>query len=458
MLNGLQVLESIDDSLARARRDADLIDQEIAALSNRLLVLRDEAAAAYRTLARLRLTGGGRDALIEQLTEADQRLKALLAERATELARLDEEIEGLRVERHRLSQPRDAASGELDRRERSLAAAEATARAALGETDAYREAHAALQMAEQTARFAAQKSALAARDRQQKGAAYESDPLFMYLWRRRYGTADYRANALSRYFDSRVARVCDFARARPNYAMLLEIPLRLAAHAELRQAAVEEQKDSLRGLERTALSTPELSALRAERDRAQRAHDELDARVSALDARIDELGEDRGRFNRGDDELSRRASAAIESALRRADLQTLREAAIGTPLEEDDAAVQQLEAIDVERARIQSALETQKRIQRVQRERLAELEHVRHDYRRGPYRADQYDFRNGDLLGVLLGEVLRGAISRDVFWDSMRQHRRAGVGDNTFGWPGGSGSGSEDAGFGDSDFRTGGSF
>ncbi|MFO1419284.1 MAG: hypothetical protein U1E83_11550 [Methylotetracoccus sp.] len=351
MLNGLQVLESIDDSLARARRDADLIDQEIAALSNRLLALRDEAAAAYRTLARLRLTGGGRDALIEQLTEADQRLKALLAERGAELARLDEEIERVRAEKQRMSQPRDAASGELDRRERALAAGEASARAALGETNTYREAHAAMQIAEQTARFAAQKSVLAARDRQQKGAAYESDPLFVYLWRRRYGTPDYRANPLSRYIDSKVARVCDFERARPNYAMLLEIPLRLAAHAELRQAAVDEQKDALRRLEQTALSTPELSALRAERDLAKRAHDEVDARVNALDARIDELGEERGRFNRGDDDLSRRASASIESALRRADLQTLREAAIGTPLEEDDAAVQQLEAIDVERAR-----------------------------------------------------------------------------------------------------------
>jgi hypothetical protein len=81
------------------------------------------------------------------------------------------------------------------------------------------------------------KAVQAEADREEKRRPYEADPLFMYLWRRRYGTRDYRASNFVRYFDRKVAHLIDFETARTNYAMLLELPERLREHAERLKAA-----------------------------------------------------------------------------------------------------------------------------------------------------------------------------------------------------------------------------
>ena len=81
-------------------------------------------------------------------------------------------------------------------------------------------------------RSAEEKATQAAADREEKRRPYEADPLFMYLWRRRFGTRDYRAGNLVRYLDRKVAHHIGYEAARVNYAMLLELPERLREHVE----------------------------------------------------------------------------------------------------------------------------------------------------------------------------------------------------------------------------------
>ena len=152
--------------------------------------------------------------------------------------------------------------------------------------------------------------------------------------------------------------------------------------------------------------------------------------------------------------------------MRRTNISGLWEAALGTLFEEDDAAVRRLELIHSEFSKVQSALENQKSIQLDHQSRLQELERVHRDYRCGGYGRDTWNFRSSDMLSVLLGEMLRGAITRDVFWENMRRHQRPmpgpfdSVGEGSLGWledsDGGFLGGSSD--FGDSDFRSGGGF
>ena len=94
-------------------------------------------------------------------------------------------------------------------------------------------------------RNAEAKAARAEADRDEKRRPYESDPLFMYLWRRRFGTRDYEASNLVRYFDRKVAHLIGYEAARVNYAMLLELPDRLREHAErLKQEAAARAGDA----------------------------------------------------------------------------------------------------------------------------------------------------------------------------------------------------------------------
>ena len=67
----------------------------------------------------------------------------------------------------------------------------------------------------------------------------------MYLWNRGFGTSRYRAWPLMRALDGRVAHLVRFHEARPNYAMLLEIPIRLREHAEARCDAARAKWEAL---------------------------------------------------------------------------------------------------------------------------------------------------------------------------------------------------------------------
>ena len=79
---------------------------------------------------------------------------------------------------------------------------------------------------------AQRKAAQAENDLEQKRKPYEADPLFMYLWNRGFGTPRYRAAPVVRYLDRKVARLIGFDDARRNYAVLLDLPVRLREHAE----------------------------------------------------------------------------------------------------------------------------------------------------------------------------------------------------------------------------------
>ena len=99
--------------------------------------------------------------------------------------------------------------------------------------------------AERIAAAAESKTEQAEADRREKGKAYEGDELFQYLWRRGYGTAEYRAGPLTRLFDGWIARFIGFREARASFAMLNEIPRRLGEHAERRRAQAVAERERL---------------------------------------------------------------------------------------------------------------------------------------------------------------------------------------------------------------------
>lgn len=110
-----------------------------------------------------------------------------------------------------------------------------------------------------------EKAAQAEADREEKRRPYEADPLFMYLWKQRYGTREYRASNLVRFFDRKVAHLVDFETARINYAMLMELPDRLREHADRMKASAPAGPDALQRLAQ-AQRSPALLALTRQND------------------------------------------------------------------------------------------------------------------------------------------------------------------------------------------------
>src|SRR5690606_12176750 len=220
-----------------------------------------------------------------------------------------------------------------------LDALEGEVQTQLAEDEAYAAQLEQAERADAIADEAERKTSEAEHDRVGKGAPYEADPLFMYLWRRGFGTAAYSANPLARLLDRAVARLIGFDRARPNYWMLLEIPTRLRAHAERVRAVATAEVDRLKALELAAADAAGVPPARAAVEAEERRLDELDDGIEAAERGIAELRERRAAYAAGEDASMRSALEMLAAELRSAGVEALRRQAAATPSAEDDRVV-----------------------------------------------------------------------------------------------------------------------
>jgi hypothetical protein len=468
MLTGTDLFDQVDERLSRADRDARAAQSEVEALTARRDQARAAEAEALRALAGLRLQALRDGATtLGQLDAAEEAARRLLADRA----------QTLRAAEMQLARGRDAvaaAQAERERRVTALRAAEATHKAALDTARARaaqdREWQALRSQADEAARVAAhaaEKAKLAHADLAAKGKPYRDDPLFTYLWDRGWGTPGYRPGiGLTRLLDGWAARVAGFETARRGYALLSELPLRLDEHAaRMRDAASRALAALAEAEQRIAGLPPRDPALHAAQDALDMAEQALEsARAAAASAERAQA-----RLGAGQDETMRQAEAKIEAALANADLLSLREAARRSPTSDDDAIVARLEAAAAARIAAERGLPAATASAEQARRRREEIETLRAEMRSRGYGRDQWDFKDGGLIGVLISELLRGALSRDGFWDRMAEHRRRNPWgeppmptppqrerDGGLAWPIPGPWGQDGGGFGGGGFKTGG--
>jgi hypothetical protein len=258
-------------------------------------------------------------------------------------------------------------------------------------------------------------------DRELKGRPYRDDPLFMYLWERSYGTRNYRANNLVMWLDGMVAGLVGYPEARPNFAMLNEIPLRLREHAERQQQKATAAMAEVAALEDAAVDAaggrPIREALKAATDR-----------IAAIDAEIveredvrDEAAREQRELAQGSDPAFSSAISGLAESLGRADIQSLLAEARATRTNEDDAILTQID--DARRRAAEEEDETRELKARLKTlaSRRRELEDIQFEFKKQGFDNPRSTFREDDLVGDLLNDFLRGGISAASYWDQWRK-------------------------------------
>ncbi len=419
MVSGVAVLQEMDQRLADAQREASAAQTQADTLAARREGLRSEEAEALRELARLRVLelADGRTAL-DALDAAGAQVQASLRRRATELEAAQRAVLDARDALIAAEAKRDAESARQRAAQEAEAAALRAAEAKAAEDADYRRLATAAEDAERTAQLAEQKAGFAARDFEEKGRPYRADPLFSYLWDRGYGTARYRAFPLVAMIDGWVARLIEFEPARRSYQLLSDLPPNMTAHAQRMRAAADaavramlDRRRAIAGLPAGETRQP-VDALEAAEDAVEAAQ----AAVTAAEAKRSALAS-------GEDADSQAAIRALEAAIGARSLRTLREEAARTPTRDDDAIVARLEIAAAERTRIERDLADAQAQAEGARRRFIEMQALRHDMRTRGVERSEWGFASGALVGALLSEVLRGALSRDGFWDRMERQR-----------------------------------
>ncbi len=436
-LSGPEALKSLDDAVRDIRQEEDGIAKRLSRRAERMAKLRETEAELFRQLAEIRLSADERNEMAGRLIRAEERAHEMIAAHA---GALDEAREALRAQdtavaekartRHAVLEDIDSAQGEL--RALSQRIAQATARdpsyeSKRAEADAY----------DRIASQSLAKTEIAEADREQKGKPYRADPLFMYLWEAGYGTRSYRANPLVRWLDSWVAGIVGYSEARPNFAMLNEIPMRLRTHAERQNELAQKAEAELDALEEAAIDEAGGAPIRERIANAQAQLERIDAEMAEIEDARDERAEALRLLAEGRDPAFEEALEILAESLGRQDLRTLLAEARRTLTPEDDAIVAKIDDV---RERIAAdeteAAEHEARLKTLARRRR-ELEDIEWEFKKARFDDPRSVFRQDELAGDMLGEFLRGAVSAAAYWDSWRKSQgwRPGTSD----WGGGIG-------------------
>lgn len=471
MPTGRETLERIDSSISELREQEANLASRIAKTTEQILKLREEESKAFRELAGFRLNAAAGLRLGSTLDAAEAEARRIMAARAGNIAQLDQMLAETNAEIERLENERKRWAAEHEMRDKAVEEADAALLKQISGTAKYKELLAAAEAADKIAVEAERKAELAREDRVNKGKPYEADPLFMYLWRRKYDTGDYRSGGLIRLLDAWVARLVRYQDARANYHMLTEIPERLAEHAARTREKAKAEAEAVLAYERQVRAENGHDALDQKAAEAANELKRIEGALEAAMAKRAGIETKRAVLMRGDDDASRRALDTLAAALRRTELADLRRAAFMTPEPDDEAIVARIDGIRADIGGAEQDLANWNKMQRALQAKRFELEKARSDYVRRGYDDNRWEF-DGDSTEQVLKGVLDGILSGAVLTDQLRRRGRYNSGAGPFdmggGWgeprgggifiPGDLGGGGFRTRPGSGVFRTGGRF
>ncbi|WP_299817011.1 hypothetical protein [uncultured Roseibium sp.] len=475
MLTGRETLGTIEQSLQDLRREEAELSKRIERSTRALTDLQERQSEAYRDLARFRLDSDAAGALNTRLDSAAREARRLLDKRSADYKVLSEQLRQCESERFQLQKKRGELDSTRDAAENQMDELMEAVDSRLENDSAYQAQNRATEAALATAEAAAAKAKTSARDRAEKGKAYDEDPLFIYLWQRGFGTPDYTHRGIVRSLDGWVAGLIRFHDARANYAMLTGIPERMARHAEHCAQIARQEQAKLAEFSRNAMTDAAGTDLVGSIETYSEDIDRIDGELDTLDRRIETLSTALAEFSGGEDADFLKAEEHLSVSLQADDLTDLWRAAHDTPSPDDEKIVQRIEDLKDRIEQVAREIRQDRELQRDISRRRTELADVIKRFRSSGYGSWESTFSDNKLTTVLLGELVKGAITGADYWArAERSHKRrkprgrkvafprgtglpksmGGFGGS--GGPGGNFPGSD--GFGGGGFKTGGGF
>ena len=501
VISGRDALHRLDTLTSNAREEFDASARAAEGHSRRRTDLVRLKSEAYRELARMRLDviKAGAD---DSLSAAEKEAERLLAEHEAFLAMIDGDVSRAETVLKDAEAKRRAGETEVDAALNAYETLTTTVEQEVQSDPAYLGLKQGYEEARSVAIRAEQKLELAKTDRQEKGKPYEANPLFSYLWQRKFRTPEYRKGGLSRMLDNWVAKLCRYDEAYLNFARLTELPDRIAEHLASMRLEEAEAQAAIERFEAQRLEDRGANKLAGELVQTREKLKALDADLATVEAKHSDLRIQQERAASGDAGPQEKARLVIEEGLAKASFPDLKVLAAETTTPDDDRIVEALIRLRTEELQMEVNWRNVEAMPARRRAGADTLENVRRRFKeagldspyvlvlRGAFEAaleaygkgpapdgealwraiqatirqaprDDDDYFGGRRRGrsISTGEVVAGMILGEVIKHATRGSRWGGGGWGG-GWGGGSSGGSSgggrSGGFGGGGFKTGG--
>lgn len=441
MWTGRQTLTSIEQGISRLNAQEGQLDVALRQAAAEAERLRRERAEALRELARVKLGEMEAGRLLVDLDAGERRALQIMADRRDRMTALGEQRTIVLAELDKAEATRDEAASRVEAALDAVTSARAVAAERVRATSDWIAANATFAAADAIAGEAEKKAELSEEELQGKRRPYDNDPLFVYLWQRGYGTAAYRAGRIVHMVDKEVASFIGFLDARPNYAMLTEIPRRLREHAAERRRAAEKEHAALAAIETRAMQAAGVDDLERALAEARHRLAVADEAAEQKRARLQQLDEQRDALQQaGEDETYRAAVESMVSADSTDTIATLLAEAKRTATEADERIVNRLAALEERIAAADKEAADLRTSAKEFADRRTELERARRDLRRSGYDHPDVTFGNDNAIGEAIEQVVKGVVRSGILWDLLRagyglKQRRTDRGFGTPSWP-----------------------
>lgn len=400
-ISGPDTLDRIDRDIAQMRRRVGDAIETAENIEARETEVKAEQVRLYRELADIRM-----DVLDDM--EAPKRLdtahrKALelldahdsyLEEKEQALAAADAAISELEDKRTRLAKEHLEA---VEAYEERVAETEAT----LAEDEAYKALVVAVEQTAAVAARAHQKLEVARTDMEEKGEAFRGDPLFMYLWDRRYRSPDYKAGPITRMLDGWVAKLCHYDKSYLNYQRLTDLPKWLEDHAEGQDKKAADALEVLEAVEIAALEKAGAPDLQKRADGLLEQVRETDRDIDRAEIRHSDLAKEHVAALKDQVGPAFEARGLLIEGLKETSFQSLRTLAAETVDLTDDRIVDRLVKLRAEAMSLELEHERLSTAPDRLRRDLNELEGLRRQFKRARYDSNYAVFPTATLNDVL---------------------------------------------------------
>ncbi len=420
-LRGPEALQSLEEALRDVRREEDEVAKRLARSSEVVTKLRETEGELFRQLAAVRLDPATQGDLTGQLSRAELRARDMLARHNEELQGVENQLKAADKALGALNAQRAAALKSIETHRAALNGLRERVLPQLAADPDYARRKAEAEEADQVAAESIRKTEQAETDRETKGKPYRDDPLFMYLWDAKYGTGEYRAGNIARWLDGMVARLVGYQKARPNYAMLNEIPLRLREHADRQVELAEAAARDVAAIEEAAVDRAGGAAARAALAAAEAEVVAVDQQIIEAEDARDAVAQTQHTLAQGSDPTYSEAVADLATTLEREELHHLLAEARATQTGRDDTLVNQIDTARQRAAEEQRQTREHEDRLKVLANRRRELEDIAYEFKKSRYDDPRSTFGEDRLVGDALTDFLKGAITAGAYWEMWRR-------------------------------------
>lgn len=412
-VSGTETYQRLAAALSTAQNEVQELENRLSNLTDQRTTLQLERQDLLAELAEVRLKYGELGAAGTQ--ELGDKVRALLQARDTEHTTILEKSQIVAKDLTRRAAEVKAALDQQAAAEEALAAAEDEFFTGLEQQRDYQELYAKAERTARTLQHALDKAEASELELNEKGAAYLADPIFKYLWERKFGTPDYQPKSLFgnlvRSLDQWVARLSRYEQNRQNFERLQALPKWLAAHSAEMQEDAEEASNKLAAFIERLRAESEVPAKEEQLAALQAITKKHEAELEQVERELTNLDAQDRQFAEGKDQAYEQAMELLKHTFERKNLAQLERDALRTPYPEDDLIVAKLHdladrlaAVQYERSGLSEAVERGTK-------RVQELAQTVRNYRQSPLNRETVSFPDGRKVEDTIQKVLTGLLT-----------------------------------------------